>query len=178
MSRLDPVSPETLTPEQRRMYDIIASTRKGLGGPFSVWVRTPALAEPANMLHNAFRLHGTLDRRLFEMLILLVSHEYGAKYVWTFHVAQALKAGLANSTVDAIREDRRPDFAQPDEPLIYDTVIELLKAKTLSDSAYAKGLAVLGLELLIEVVSAVGFYAMISTLVNTFDVPEPGKNNV
>ena len=28
-----------MTPEQRRVGEIISGTRKGLGGPFSVWVR-------------------------------------------------------------------------------------------------------------------------------------------
>lgn len=173
MSRLKPLTESDMTPEQRRVAEIISTTRKGLGGPFSVWVRNPAIAEPANLLHNTFRLHGKLERPLFEMLILLVAHEFGAKYVWTHHVGQALKVGLARSTIDAIGEDRVPDFTEPKARLVYDLVRELLSAKTLGDASFKTGMDVLGEALLIEVVSAVGFYSTICLLVNSFDVPAP-----
>jgi 4-carboxymuconolactone decarboxylase len=171
--RLRPLSENDMTPEQRRVGEIISGTRKGLGGPFSVWVRTPDIAEPANLLHNAFRLDGKLDRRHFEMLILLVAREFGAKYVWTFHVGQALKAGLERSMIDAIRDGDLPDFAEPAAKLVYDLVRELLVNKTLSDASFKAGMDVLGDALLIELVSAVGFYSTVCLLVNSFDVPPP-----
>ena len=178
MSRLPPIDVDQLQPDERRRYDLIAGSRSGgLGGPFSVLFRAPVLAEPANAMHNAFRLNGKLDRRLFEMLILMVSNEYHAKYVWTFHVAKALQAGLASTTIEAIQNGIRPDFAMADEPIIYDLVRELMNHKTLSDASYDVGLKALGLELLIEVVTATGFYTTISMVVNSFDVPEPEKTS-
>lgn len=173
MPRLQPLTTNAMTPEQKRVGEIISSTRKGLGGPFSVWVRAPAIAEPANLLHNTFRLHGTLDRRPFEMLILLVAHEFGAKYVWTHHVGQALKAGLPRSTITAIDEDRVPDFPDWTERIVYDLVRELLGTKSLSQASFKTGMDVLAETRLIELVSAVGFYSTICLLVNAFDVPPP-----
>jgi 4-carboxymuconolactone decarboxylase len=174
MARLAPLTPKQMTEKQRRIHDVVARTRKGsVGGPFSVWYRVPELAEPANLLHNAFRLNGTMDRRLFEMLILLVAHKYGAKYVWSHHVNQALKAGLARSTIDAIAGDREPRFEQHDEKFYYDVIQELLDSKTLRDATYREALSHLGEALLIEVVTAVGFYSMVSLVVNTFDVDPP-----
>jgi 4-carboxymuconolactone decarboxylase len=168
------MSDEQMTEKQRRIHDIVSSTRKGnIGGPFSVWFRVPELAEPANLLHNAFRLTGSLDRRLFEMLILLVANEFGAKYVCAHHVGQALKASLARSTVEAIAAGEPPTFAQPDEKPVYDVVRELLASKTLSDASYNRALSIFGHALLIEIVTAVGFYSMVSLVVNSFDVPAP-----
>lgn len=177
MPRLQPLAASDMTPEQKRVGEIISSTRNGLGGPFSVWVRAPAIAEPANLLHNTFRLHGKLDRPLFEMLILLVAHEFGAKYVWTHHVGQALKAGVARSTIDAIDGNRVPEFTERRPRLVYDLVGELLSTKTLSDGSFKIGMDVLGETLLIELVSAVGFYSTICLLVNTFDVPPPSHSH-
>ncbi len=172
MSRLKQLAPDEMTVEQRRVCELITSTRKtGLGGPFSVWFRTPALAESANSLHNAFRLHGALDRQLFEMLILMVAHEFGAKYVWTFHIGQALKIGLPHAIIDAIGEGRRPNFTKEDQHLVYDLVRELLSSKSLTDHAFKKGMEAFGESLLIELVSAVGFYSTVCLLVNAFDVP-------
>lgn len=175
MARLTPLADEQMTEQQRRIRDVVSSTRKGtLGGPFSVWFRVPELAEPANLLHNAFRLTGSLDRRLFEMLILLVAHTYDANYVWTHHVGQALKAGLARSTIDAIAAGRTPDFSQADEGPLYQAVRELLTSRTLSDVSYQKALSAFGQDLLIEIVTAVGFYSTVSLVVNAFDVDPLG----
>jgi 4-carboxymuconolactone decarboxylase len=172
MSRLNPIPIDEMTPDQRRVYDIVTSTRKGgLGGPFSVWAHVPALAEPANLLHNAFRLDGTLDRRLFEMLILIVAHEYQARYVWFHHARQALSVGLEKEIIDAIEEGREPPLGKTDEQIVYRTIIELLRSKALSDSSFASARETLGISLLIELVSAVGFYSMVSLTVNAFEVP-------
>src|SRR4051794_4857773 len=115
---------EELDAEQKRIYDIIAGTRKsGLGGPFSVLVRIPHVAEPANGLHNAFRLNGKLDRRIFELLILLVARAHTAEFAWVVHEALALKAGLDARVIVAVRERRGaplpPAAARPAPYLFY-----------------------------------------------------------
>jgi len=172
MSRLTPLAFEQMTDEQQRVFQVISSSRKtGLGGPFSVWVRTPALAEPANLLHNAFRLHGALNRRLFEMLILMVAHSFQSKYVWTFHVGQARKAGLEDDAIVAIEQGIRPDLNATDENALYDVVKELLSTKTLRTESYNAAIDLFEETLLIEIISAVGFYSNICLLVNVFDVP-------
>jgi hypothetical protein len=55
--------------------------------------------------------------------------------------------------------------------LTYDLVTQLLQTRTLSTSAYRRGIDALGLDLIIELVSAVGFYSMICLVLNTFGVP-------
>jgi 4-carboxymuconolactone decarboxylase len=170
--RVAEVRYDELDADQKRMYDIIAGTRKcGLGGPFSVLVRIPHVAEPANNLHNAFRLSGKLDRRIFELLILMVAREHTAEFAWVVHEALALKAGLDAAIIAAVRERRVPDFQKADERLTYDLVTQLLRTKSLNDSAYRRGIDGLGLDLLVELVSAVGFYTMVCLVLNTFDVP-------
>jgi 4-carboxymuconolactone decarboxylase len=173
--RVSEVRYEELDAEQKRIYDIIAGTRKsGLGGPFSVLVRIPHVAEPANALHNAYRLNGKLDRRIFELLILIVARAHTAEFAWVVHEALALKAGLDPKIVDAVRERRVPSFNHADERLAYDLVTQLLQTKTLSTSVYKRGIDGLGLDLLLELVSAVGFYATVCLVLNAFAVPASG----
>jgi 4-carboxymuconolactone decarboxylase len=174
MPRLDPICLEQLTPEQKRLYDEIMRTReRGLDGPFGVWLRNPMMAEPAERMQNAFRLHGKLDRRVAELLILLVAREWTAQYAWYLHEKLALKAGLGAGAIAAVRERRRPDALRDDEQLIYDVVTELLASKTVSATTYQRALQALGAELLIEVVGAVGFYAMVCMTLNVFEVAIP-----
>jgi 4-carboxymuconolactone decarboxylase len=173
--RVANVQYDQLDAEQKRIYDIIAGTRKGaLGGPFSVLVRVPHVAEPANGLHNAYRLNGKLDRRIFELLILIVARAHATEFAWVVHEAIALKAGLDARIIDAVRERRVPDFQNADERLTYDLVTQLLQIKTLNKQAYQRGIDGLGLELMLELISAVGFYSMICLVLNTFAVPASG----
>jgi 4-carboxymuconolactone decarboxylase len=45
--------------------------------------------------------------------------------------------------------------------------------KALSDATYARALAAFGLDLMIELTAAAGFYAMIAVTLKAFDVPSP-----
>lgn len=174
MARLDPVTPSELSSEQKRLYDIITATRGGnLGGPLSILIRTPHIAGATDDLHNAFRLHGKLDRRPFEMLVLLVARHYCAGYAWEVHEQLALKAGLAKDVISAIYDRWTPQPTQENDRLIYDLAMELLSTKTLDQDAYRGAVERLGSELLIEVVTAVGFYSMVCLLLNSFEVDTP-----
>jgi 4-carboxymuconolactone decarboxylase len=76
--------------------------------------------------------------------------------------------------VDAIRVRCAPEFARDDERLVYDTITELNETHTLSQPAYDRALAALGLDLLIELIAAAGFYTMVAMTLNAFDAPVPG----
>jgi len=169
------LDPETLSPTQRRIYDEIASVRHGtVRGPFAIWLRKPEIADKANQFGNAVRANGALDKRLFELMVLVVARHWNAQYEWFAHEKQALKAGVSSDVVEAIRYGRAPSFDKDDERLVYELVIELMDSKRLSDAAYERGIAFLGLDLMIEFITAVGFYTMVAIVLNSFDAPVPG----
>jgi 4-carboxymuconolactone decarboxylase len=173
MARVDSLRPEELTPDQQRIAREIASTRNRVGGPFGIWLRTPAIADAASRLGNTLRRDGNLDRRLFELMVLVVARHWGAQCEWFVHEGAARQAGLSEPVILALREGRLPAFARDDEQLVYDVVTELQSSRTLTNETYARALAALGLELLIELVSAAGFYTMAAMMLNAFDVPTP-----
>ncbi len=177
MARIEQVERENLNTRQQTLYDDIMRTRpRGtLSGPFSVWIYRPDIAEPANELANCFRVSPTLDKRLIEMIVLLVCRDATAKYAWSAHVGLAREAGLTQQTIDDIRARKKPNLTRDDERLIYDLVTELLATKTVSTATFERAVAALGRDGVIEAVSCVGFYGMIGLLINTFDVPpQPG----
>lgn len=171
MARLPALTFEELTAEQKKLWQEIGAVRSGSpGGPFSVWMRYPKIAERAHLLGNAVRLEGKLGRRLLELAVLVVARHWNADYVFAAHAPAAREHGLAEETVEAIRTRRTPDFAKADERLVYDTVHELLETKRLSEESYRRALDALGLDKLIELVTAVGFYMTASAVVNAFEV--------
>ena len=175
MSRVPDLQLPELTPEQKRIYDEIAGPRGGVvGGPFPIWLRTPVLADLANRFGNAVRLNGKLDKRLLELMVLVIARHWSAQYEWFAHAKAAVKAGVSPEVVEAIRNRRTPEFARDDEQLVYETITELAETRTLSQPSYDRALAALGLELLIELITAAGFYTLVAMMLNAFDAPVPG----
>jgi 4-carboxymuconolactone decarboxylase len=140
-----------------------------------VWIHTPEIAEPADGLANCFRVNPKLDKRLVELIVLLMCRDATVQYAWSVHEPLARQAGLTAQTVDAIRARKRPEFSCDDEKLIYDLVTELQSTKRLSAASFERGKAILGLSGLIEAVSCAGFYGMIGLVLNAFEIPpQPG----
>jgi len=177
MARIDEVKREDLNPRQQKLYDDIMRSRpRGkLSGPFSVWIHTPDIAEPADGMANCFRVNPKLDKRLIELIVLLMCRAGTVKYAWSVHESLARQTGLTSQTIDAIRARKRPDLKRDDERVIYDLVSELIATRTVSAATFERATSTLGRDGVIEAVSCAGFYGMIGFVLNTFDVPpQPG----
>lgn len=51
---------------------------------------------------------------------------------------------------------------------------ERLETRTVSPATYERAVGVFGLELLIEMVTVIGFYTTAAMMINSFDAPVPG----
>ena len=175
MTRIPPVIPDELTSEQRKIHDMIVSTRGGvIGGPFAMWVRNPNLAAAANQLGNALRLEGKLDPKLFELIILIVARRWSAQYEWFAHARQADRVGLASAAIEAIRTHRVPCFESDQETVVYEMVCELLHTTNVSDATYARAMKLFNIDLITEIVTVAGFYTLVAMMLKAFDAPVPG----
>ena len=170
MGRVAKLQPEELSPEQKKLYDDIAGARGVVGGPFAIWLRQPAIADVANRFGNAVRLHGKLDKRLFELMTIVVARHWGAQYEWFAHAKAGRAAGLTDEVIEPLRNSRKPTFARDDERLVYEIVTELNETKRLSDATYKRALDFFGLDLLVELITATGFYTLVAMMLNAFDV--------
>lgn len=175
MARVPDVPEEERSPEQKRIANEIAGTRGGVvRGPFAIWLRQPNLADKANQFGNALRLGGKLDRRLFELSILVVARGWMAQYEWFAHEEAALQAGLDPAAVKAIRAGSQPVFKREDDRMVYEVSQELTSARDLSEKTYQAALTMFGLDLVIELVTTLGFYTMVAVVLKGFDAPVPG----
>src|SRR5262249_29143495 len=129
MSRVPHLALEELSPEQRRLHDEIASTRSRVGGPFAIWLRNPRIAEAANRFGSVLRRDSNLDKRLFELMVLVIARRWNGQYEWFAHEKAGRAAGLSDTVIEALRAGRTPDFARDDERLIYDVTNELMTDK-------------------------------------------------
>jgi 4-carboxymuconolactone decarboxylase len=175
MARVPPVEFDTLNAEQQAVYKQIAGPREGnVGGPYTVWIKTPAIADAMNRVGDVLRVNGKLDKRLMELMVLLVSRHWRCDYQWAVHADAAVKAGLGREVMEAIRLGRKPEFAREDERAVYDAITELLESKALSQATYDRVLGALGMELLIELVTNTGRYCQAAIVSNCFEIEIPG----
>jgi 4-carboxymuconolactone decarboxylase len=173
MSRLPPLDPATLTAEQQRVAAEIAGARGNVRGPFTIWLRNPRLAEHANRVGTVLRDSKVLDRRLFELAVIVVCRAWAVQYAWSSHAPAAEKAGVSPEIVAAIRDNRQPDFSREDERVVYDVATEIMQTKELSRPTYDRAIAQFGAEGVVDLISTVGYYAMVGIFLKSFDVPTP-----
>jgi 4-carboxymuconolactone decarboxylase len=172
--RMKPLTPETMTPEQRRVADeIVAGPRGGMRGPFSALLRSPELAERAQKLGEYVRFNSSLDKRLNELAILVTAREWGAQYEWYAHRQLALKAGLAAAIADAIGEGKRPEGMQRDETVVYDFCHELLSTRQVGDATYQAVVDLFGERGVVDLIAASGYYGLVSMVLNVERHPLP-----
>jgi 4-carboxymuconolactone decarboxylase len=174
MPRLPEIEPDDLSPEQRIIYDRLIRERGHMRGPFAVWLRNAELCEYTLKLQEMFASRVKLERRLLELMILVAARLATAQYAWFIHEPHALKFGISPEIVQAIRERRVPEFTREDERLVYDLTMELNTTRTLSEASYARGMAMFSEQVMVELVSAIGFYVMVAMTLNAFTVAVPG----
>lgn len=176
MSRLSDIDETKLSPEQREIYQRIMRSRGHMRGPFAVWLRNAELCENTLKLQEMFASRVKLERRLLELMILVAARLATAQYAWFIHEPYALKFGISPEVIQAIRERRTPDFINEDERLVYDITSELHMTHSLSEANYKRGIASFGEEIMVELVSGIGFYAMVAMTLNAFTVSVPDGN--
>ncbi|MEN3793523.1 carboxymuconolactone decarboxylase family protein [Fulvimarina sp. MAC3] len=163
-----------LTPEQRTVFDAIASGPRGIvEGPLRVWLQSPELAEKAQAL-GAFCRYGTrLPPKLSELAILVTGAFWQSGFEWAVHAPIARQEGLGETVIEAIRLGNRPDFSDEAEEAIYDFANELHRDHRVDDDTYRRVTALFGQEGAVELTGILGYYTLISMTINAFAVPLP-----
>jgi len=119
------------------------------------------------------RFTSTLDRSLFELTILLVARHWDQQFEWGYHHPLALAAGLPAQVADAVAVDERPADLEEGQAAVWDLVHELHDAHAVSDETYARAVAVVGEEGVVELVGTVGYYTTLAMVMNTARTPAP-----
>ena len=174
MSRLPDLTPDTMTAEQRRVHDMIASGPRGrVEGPLYSWLLAPGLAERAQELGAYCRYGTSLPPRLSELAILVTAEYWRAGFEWYAHAPIAARAGHTAENIEALRTGKTPSFTQEDERIVYDYARELLRTRAVSDATATRAHKVLGNTGVVDLVGVLGYYGLISMTIKGFEVPLP-----
>lgn len=185
--RLKPLPPEALDAGQRSLYDAVLESPRGqgpgrrillrddgtLGGPFDAWLRTPVLGGHLERAGMAFRTDTVLPDAARELAILVVAKAWSADFEWWVHGIVARGQGVPEAAIDAIGHGRRPELDDPSLAAAHDVAFELVHRRGLADETLERAREVLGERAVVELVSVVGFYQLVSGVLESFRPPPP-----
>ena len=174
MPRIPLLTPETMTPAQRRVHDaMLHGPRKSAPvGPLAIAMHRPELAEAMSALGLVLRFNSTFEPRLREFAILTCGRHWDCQFEWASHEGEARKAALSE-TSNATLKAGGARFAQADEQAIFDYATEILTRKFPSDENFQRIVALFGMAGAVELTGLVGYYAMVALMLNAADLPLP-----
>jgi len=185
MTRLSYADPEKLSPEQKELYVSIvkgprAAMRRSLvneqgqlTGPFNAYLHNPALGKHWSALGNSLRFRTKIDRRLFELAVLVVAVHWRSGHEWAAHAGLAREQGIAEDIIAVILGGEHPSFTKSDEEIVYRFAHELVTERQAGVVAYNAAVSLLGEAGLVELVNVLGYYIAVAAMLNAFDVHPP-----
>jgi 4-carboxymuconolactone decarboxylase len=172
--RFKPLKWDEMTPEQKTMMEhLVAGERRGAGGPFNVLLRSPEMGDLVQQYGASMRFHSSLPRKLNEMAIIIVGRHWTSHYEWNAHRTAAAQAGLNESIIQAIAAGKRPSSMDADETIIYNFATELLTTKQVSDGVFKAVKDKFGERGVVDLISVMGYYQLVSMLLNVDRHPLP-----
>ncbi len=187
MTRLRSLTRAELSDEQGELWDGIVDSRGGGGldlfnqdgglvGPFNAFVHAPKIGKRLTSLGGLLRFRTTIERRLSEVAICTVGAHWHSEFEFWAHAPMALESGVPQGVIDALREGRAPEFDRDDERIVHAVTSQLLTDRRVDDATFAEGTALLGETGMVELAALVGYYCLISMVLNLFEVPlAPGE---
>ena len=172
--RMPPIPADKLTEAQKRAVEEFKAARNAdVSGPFVPMLRSPEVMSRARAMGDYLRFRSTLPPRLSEFVILLTARRWTQQYEWNAHQAPALQGGLRADIVAAVAEGRRPERLADDEDAVYALWDELQTRQSVSDATYARAVAKLGEQGVIDALGITGYYTMLAMVLNTARTPLP-----
>ena len=139
---------------------------------FRVLLNHPLLAKRVNDLLMTLLFSGKLDARLRELVIMRLGWATASDYEWTQHWRIATELGLPEEDLLAIRDWRGSDHFSDADRAVLAATDETLDKGAISPETWALCVQhVGGTEELLELTTAIGNWRLISSLLQSLDIP-------
>lgn len=187
--RMPPLPPETLSPEQRPLYDRMKADISGhftgfvsqrddeaLVGPWNPALHFPKFGKPWWDFTMALATDSALPKPAHEVAILVTGARFKARYELYAHTIVGERVHLDEAKIATIVAGERPADLSREEAVAYDVSANLCSGGPLPASTYRAAVEVFGEAGAAELIFLVGGYCLVSAILNGFDVgvPDPG----
>ena len=176
MARLAPLFPKDMTEEQlaycrhirKRSSYAEAPEDEPLVGPSSAYQRCVPYGRLKDAMSRYLRQDGLLPGPLRELTIITVCRLWNASFAFNEHARLALRQGIGEAVVTAIRDGKEPAFDNADQETVYRFVRQLTDTKEVDDAIYFAAADLLGEAVLVELIGLCGHYVTACMTLNAF----------
>jgi 4-carboxymuconolactone decarboxylase len=172
LSRFPVIKRDQLDEKGKKAYDVIAG---GPGkavlptGPAAIGLYSPGVYEPLRMLNDYLRKDSVLGERLTELAILVAAREVDEPYVWGAHEPAALKAGISQPVIDAVKYGRDISGLAEKEAGIIRFGRQLFREKTVTSDMFAETVELFGRQGIVELTAVMADYELNHLLLKMAD---------
>jgi alkylhydroperoxidase family enzyme len=140
---------------------------------FQVLLNHPRLARTFNDLLATMLWHGALDPRLRELVIMRIGWLTECDYEWTRHWRVASGLGVSTEDLLGVRDWQGYDGFGPTERAVLAATDDVVRQGVVSAESWAACERELQCDttVLIELVTAIGSWRMVASILRSLDVP-------
>ncbi len=157
----------------REAWEYLEKTRGSVRGGFAVMLASPDVAQRIAHVGTYVRFESGLPPVMRELAVLAASVECGNPVESAIHARACLELGVAQALVAAVRSRSPIEGAGEDERLAVDFARQLTREHRLSDATFEAARARLGDKDVVDLIAAVGYYAMLAVCHVALDIQPP-----
>jgi 4-carboxymuconolactone decarboxylase len=105
---------------------------------------------------------------------LVTARHWCAQFEWWAHSRLARQEGLDEAIIDAVRDRDDTPLSDPELQITRQFAAALLATGRVPDATHDEAVLMLGERGVVELVGTIGYYCLISLVLNTAEVPVPG----
>jgi alkylhydroperoxidase family enzyme len=163
--------PDVEHPDLAPLVARIKSERGGrLINLYKMLLHNPQIASGWLALFTAIRQQSTLSGRLRELVILRIAVLNGAEYEFKAHVPFALREGLAQAQLDALKAGRTPAGLTAADEAALDYAEAMTRSIRVPDPVFAAVRRHLGEREVLELTATVAGYNLVSRVLETLQI--------
>jgi 4-carboxymuconolactone decarboxylase len=175
-NRLPLIQPKNMGEATRKVFLELAgnNTDRPLGGFLGLALYNPSFAQALRTLNRSVVREGTTGNRAYEAAVLTATRESQfSESEWAGHAASALRAGLAQNTIDVIRDGRDLSGVPEEDAIVIRFGRELFRNKHVNSETFAKVKDKLGPRGTVELIGIMGDYSLVALLLKAVDQQLP-----
>jgi 4-carboxymuconolactone decarboxylase len=146
------------------------ATIAGLQGPSGIQLYSPKTAAAHTTLNRYLRFEAGYTPHIREVAILITAREMDSQFEWVAHEPEALKEGVPQATIDAIKYRRPTEGLDATDALVIDLGRQLWRDHKLKPETFAKLNSMFGPNTLVDLVMLMGNYAGTAALLAVVDM--------
>ena len=157
----------------QRMYDQIVDPKanliRGLKGPSGLYLHSPRISELLRPVNAYLRTQAGFSGRVREIAILAAARSCDSQFEWVAHEKEALKEGVPQATIDAIKNNSSTAGLDPADAVIIELARGAFVTRRVSSELYARALKQFSRKQLVELTVLIGYYVMTAGMLTVVD---------